>query len=741
MSGQLLNPGTIIGGRYAIRACEGCFGDYLHYLAAEIETSAVWTLAEYFPDGLAVRGTDGGVTPAGGTTASQYEEGSRRLLARAHELSRLDHLGLARSRSPIEERGTVYAVTSVADGQALRAWVRSLARPPQQSDMDALLGPLLDGLAALHGAGLLHLAITPDAIVVKSTGEGVLTHLYAGVLLPGRAHSCDGIADYAAPELLDARAADIGPRTDVYGLAATVYAALTGAPPARPSSAQGQTWMPPPIPCSGTEYRPEFLQAVAMSLAPDPILRPPGVAALKHLWLEDGLTEVPTVERSEEQAPAPATPPPRAPASAPIAPPESVQRISRMRVPWLVIVLLAGGIVGGLTYLGMRPTLPPAPHKSGTETTPPIRAPAPSAARPETPAQPPRSQAGDAAQSMRKRIAETFDRNELAQLAETNPEQREAVETRLIALGYVRLVKRDAAVWLRPGGAESFSECHDCPEMVVLPAGTFLMGSPGTQSGRQEDEDDTPGPGGSPMSVTIARPFAIGKYEVSRGQFAAFAQATGHRVDGGCYAREGGRRLRPELSWTSPGFEQNEDHPVICVGWRDAVAYVEWLSAMTGAHYRLLTETEWEYAARSGSDGRYAFGDEDGQICKYGNGADLTSRETDPGWIAAACRDGFRFTAPVASFLPNAYRLFDMHGNVWEWVEDCASDSLRHLSGPEASHFAGKDRSCSPDKSRMLRGGSWSDPPQRLRSAARIAGPPDARDQIVGFRVARTLEQ
>ena len=267
-----------------------------------------------------------------------------------------------------------------------------------------------------------------------------------------------------------------------------------------------------------------------------------------------------------------------------------------------------------------------------------------------------------------------------------------------------------------------------------MPAATFLIGvaeHPGRAPGY---EDDIPGPGGEPVSVAIPRPFATGEYEVTRGQFAAFVQATGHRVGTGCYAREQRRELRPELSWTAPGFDQDDNHPVTCVSWRDAVD-AQWLSARVGASYRLLTEAEWEYAARGGSDTPYAFGDKDSEICKYGNGADLMSREADPNWIVAPCRDQFRFTAPIGSFLPNAYGLYDMHGNLWEWVEDCASDSLRHFSAIALARLDER-QSCSADAPRMLRGGSWSDPPQRLRSAARIAGPPDDRDYIVGFRVA-----
>jgi formylglycine-generating enzyme required for sulfatase activity len=413
-----------------------------------------------------------------------------------------------------------------------------------------------------------------------------------------------------------------------------------------------------------------------------------------------------------------------------------VQRISRARVPWLLILLLGGGILAGLTYLGLRPTLPPPKHTPG-ERTSPLADPNPQHAVEER-ASLPRDTA-DAIPTPLQRIAQMTDRSDLLLLADTQPAYRDAIDARLVALGYVRLVKRGIVSWLRPGRDESFAECDECPEMVALPAATFVMGSPVTQPGRRDDEDDTPGPRGKPVSVTIAVPFAVGKYEITRGQFAAFVHATGYRVEPGCYGREGNRQLRLELSWSSPGFEQDENHPVTCVSWRDAAAYAEWLSGQTGARYRLPTEAEWEYAARGGSDARYAFGDKEVQICRFGNGADVTSRQTDPDWLAAPCRDGFQFTAPVGSFLPNAYGLYDMHGNVWEWVEDCQSDSLRALAGQESSTGAATHAVCSGDAARILRGGSWSDPPQRLRSAARIAGPPDIRDNIVGFRIARTL--
>jgi formylglycine-generating enzyme required for sulfatase activity len=202
--------------------------------------------------------------------------------------------------------------------------------------------------------------------------------------------------------------------------------------------------------------------------------------------------------------------------------------------------------------------------------------------------------------------------------------------------------------------------------------------------------------------------------------------------------REGGRQLRPQLSWSAPGFAQNENHPVACVSWEDADSYAQWLGTKTGNTYRLLTEAEWEYAARGGSAARFSFGDEAAGICEYGNGADQTAGIAFPDWTVAPCRDGFPYTAPAGTFKPNPFGLYDMHGNLWEWVADCQSDSLRHLSSPDAA--GGARPACTADTPRVLRGGSWSDPPERLRSAARIAGPPTTHDQIVGFRIGRSLE-
>jgi formylglycine-generating enzyme required for sulfatase activity len=139
-----------------------------------------------------------------------------------------------------------------------------------------------------------------------------------------------------------------------------------------------------------------------------------------------------------------------------------------------------------------------------------------------------------------------------------------------------------------------FKDCPTCPEMVVVPSGTFTMGSPNNEPGRGDDEDQ--------LQVTIPKPFAVGRYAVTRGEFGAFLAASNHKIDSGCNVWTGTEwKNRPYLSWRSPGFAQTERHPVVCISWNDAKTYVAWLSLMTGKGYRLLSGAEREYVTRAGT--------------------------------------------------------------------------------------------------------------------------------------------
>ena len=276
----------------------------------------------------------------------------------------------------------------------------------------------------------------------------------------------------------------------------------------------------------------------------------------------------------------------------------------------------------------------------------------------------------------------------------------------------------DAPRCLRPGAGQSFKDCSDCPEMVVVPAGSFTMGPPSDEEVATVREDQT--------RVDIASPFAVGRFAVTRDEFAAFVAATGHKTEGGCYRFNGSESRREgDRSWRSPGFTQTDRHPVVCVNWNDAQAYVAWVSSTTGRSYRLLSETEREYVARAGSTTPFWWGttisteqaNYDGRIA-YAGGAKGEWRQA---------------TVPVDSFAANPWGLYNVHGNVWEWTEDCWNENNAGNPQDGTARVAGD---CSL---RVLRGGAWANAPHTLRSARRGRNPPDSRDGFIGFRVARTL--
>ncbi len=246
---------------------------------------------------------------------------------------------------------------------------------------------------------------------------------------------------------------------------------------------------------------------------------------------------------------------------------------------------------------------------------------------------------------------------------------------------------------VKPG--ETFRDCVDCPEMVVIPAGNFMMGLAESDNAGLADERPR-------HRVTIPRAFALGKYEVTFAEWDACVRA------GGC-------NHRPK-DWGGWG---RGNRPVMNVSWDDTKAYVRWLSRQTGQAYRLPSEAEWEYAARAGTTSRYHWGDSVGRGNANCNGCG--SRWEKSG------------TAPVGSFSANRFGLYDMSGNVWEWVDDCWHDSYR---GAPMNSRAWTIGECS---SLVLRGGSWVTRTWDLRSANRWIGTAGERYDDIGFRIARTL--
>lgn len=261
---------------------------------------------------------------------------------------------------------------------------------------------------------------------------------------------------------------------------------------------------------------------------------------------------------------------------------------------------------------------------------------------------------------------------------------------------------------IRPGAR--FRDCADCPDMVVIPDGKFIMGTPLDELGRSSDE-------GPMHEVTFDRPFAIGLYEVTFAEWDACtaAHACGNLPEDGNWGR--GRR------------------PVINVSWHDAQEYVRWLRSKTGEDYRLPSEAEWEYAARAGTI-TPRFWEEREIACAFANVYDASGQRVHRyEWENFSCIDAQQSTAPVGAFLPNKFGLYDMLGNVWEWTADCWIPDYENA--PEDGRARDKDFTGADCRRHVTRGGSWQNVAWATRSGYRNWQGSEMRSKQIGFRIAR----
>ena len=281
-----------------------------------------------------------------------------------------------------------------------------------------------------------------------------------------------------------------------------------------------------------------------------------------------------------------------------------------------------------------------------------------------------------------------------------------------------------------------FKDCPMCPEMVMVPKGRFVMGS-GTEEqtlalktfadlgvqielGRE-----------GPQHQVQIQSFAAGRYAVTKGEFAAFVKESGYwtslQQDDGCNVMKGdGFKKDANYNWRNPGYFQADDHPVVCVGWVDAQAYAAWLSRKTGKKFRLFSEAEWEYAARGGTQTAFWWGDSISTAQANYNGT-FSYNGGPKGQFRAA-------TVPVNSFSPNPFGMYNVHGNVHEWAEDCWNENYRGAPVNGNSWSS----SCK-GQAHVLRNGSFLTPPVWSRAAFRGFSNVDIRNILIGFRVARDL--
>jgi formylglycine-generating enzyme required for sulfatase activity len=290
-----------------------------------------------------------------------------------------------------------------------------------------------------------------------------------------------------------------------------------------------------------------------------------------------------------------------------------------------------------------------------------------------------------------------------------------------------------------PAVGTTFRDCPECPELVVVPAGSFTMGAtpeevaaaglPAEQGAREVPAH----------TVTIARPFAVGKYELTVAEYRAFSDATGRPPTMNCITWDSAAMKWQAVAganWREPGYPQTDRHPVGCLTLADAQAYVEWLSAKTGQRYRVPSEAEWEYIAHAGT--RDPIGSSRADICKVGNVSDAARAKAHPGADQDdtrffACDDGHVYAAPVGSYPANAWGLYDVIGNIWEWTEDCF---IPHYNGAPTDGSAWIVPGC--DR-RIVRSGGWYSRVWFVRPTGRSREAPDYRSSTLGLRVVREI--
>ena len=278
----------------------------------------------------------------------------------------------------------------------------------------------------------------------------------------------------------------------------------------------------------------------------------------------------------------------------------------------------------------------------------------------------------------------------------------------------------------------TFKDCDTCPEMVAIPKGTATLGSEPWEQGRLPFE-------GPIRQVKIDYQLAVAKTEVTRAQFGEFIKTTGYvPVDNSkcnSWNPTGFLGYVRWHTWENPGFLQEETHPVICVSWRDATAFAEWLSKKTGRTYRLLSSAEFEYALRGGTRGPWFWGTSSAEACAYANVADLTFRRFYQFDAPFDCDDKYMNTSPVGIFKPNPFGLHDMLGNAWEWTDDCGRENVANPPTDGSPWTEGGN--C---KQRVVRSGSWVTGTGAVRAAAQYYLGDDYHSQIAGFRVATVLK-
>ena len=679
----------------------GGFG--MTYLGFDHHLNKAVAIKEYLPSDIATRTTGGSVAPQASEFRGDFQWGLERFLDEARTLARFDHRHIVKVYRFFEGHGTAYIVMEYAEGETLAAYLERKGTLTE-AELKEILYPLLDGLAVVHGADFLHRDIKPGNIVLRAEdGSPVLLDFGAARQAIGaKSRSVTSIVTpgYAPIEQYSSRGHQ-GAWSDIYALGGVCYRALTGQVP---EDATDRVRHDPLVPvsqrCAG-QANAGFLAAIDQALLVDESDRPSSVGA----WREALGGSVPARarhqaqgERRREQA-APLVDAGAAAQQDTVADATVVRGSKQSALPskspnqplfkWLVIALsVVAVLVGVKMYVDYAEQAALERQRQGGQAA------LDKQRREQAALDKQRKEQAALEKQRREQAALEKQRREQAALEKQRREQAALEKQRREQAALEKQRREQAALEKQrqerqPG--RRFKDCAACPEMVVVATGSFMMGSSSSEKGRDSDE-------GPQHRVRIAQPFAVGVYEVTFAEWDACVSA------GGCNGYGPADR-----GW---GGGQR---PVIYVSWNDAQAYVKWLSNKTGKRYRLLSEAEWEYVARAGTEAPFHFG--------------MTISKNQANYN----RNYGAQTVEAGSFPSNGYGLHDVHGNVDEWVQDCWNDSY---SGAPTDGSAWTSGDCS---GRVLRGGSWDSEHRNLHSADRDWGPANYRSIRTGFRVARTF--
>ncbi len=780
-----LKPGTIIHSRYLIGRCLGQGGYAITYLGLHLGLNHRVAIKEFYPSDLVDRKEDTlQVMPRAnapsGDPATLFKHGLARFLEEGRSITKCHqptpHPNIVRVTDIFEENGTAYLVMDYLEGMSLEEQLRK--QPSgciSERELMEYIKPVLEGLKAVHRQGFLHRDIKPGNIYITKEGNVLLIDFGAARETLGKQQQTLTVTltpGYAPPEQYSG-GSNQGPWSDVYGVAATMYRCVTGETPPSAMARLSGTPMKAPNDFGHVRLNGRVERAILGGLELDQnkrIQSPEEMERVLEGTRMDRLLETALPSQLFRKLPWWAI------------------RLAILAVVVAYAVYIVPATVSPYIsdYLTRKETNPnrqkqvkteqkgetkPKENEKTEETgnqakeeqpsekpTDALKPAAPAVTQPEPDSSDLKSLAQYTAWTTARGEADTL-REQVNSLGKNQTPEAIQAETlynqassesdlrratslyRDAALIFKAVIENKplkeimASLWepapnetIEPGTLRTLTLGDGVEiDFVWIPAGTFTRGSSPNDPDARPDEQPA-------RTIRISRGFWMSRFEITVAQFSAFVQNASYRTTaeytggGWILTPSGKREWRRDLTWMNPLFPQEQSHPVTVVSWDDAKAFCSWLSEQCGREVRLPTEAEWEYACRAGTTTRFCWGDNMLDGAAWMNGADICLQRRFKDWLVASFNDNYVYTAPSGSYQGNAWGLYDMHGNVWEWCEDWYSEKYYTSS-------ADTDPVCDiAENRRCIRGGSWLWYPAFARSSMRMKYAPAYITNDIGFR-------